>query len=167
MKKCKHNTPLEERLLNMSRVNPESGCRECTRYKRKTGYGLIGVAGKVLSAHRVAYEIWVGAIPAGMFVCHHCDNPSCINPEHLFIGNHKDNAEDKVSKGRQYHPIGEIHGRAKVTEDQVMKIREITGKFQREIAEMFGIDRSQVSDIRNNRTWKHLLPKDNVINQSV
>ena len=86
------------------------------------GYGEIGDGKKIRKGHRVAYEAFVGQIPDGAFVLHRCDNPLCVNPEHLWLGNNADNMRDMESKGRAKHPKGEYHGRAKLTEVQVREI---------------------------------------------
>ena len=75
-----------------------------TAYKDKDGYGLASVDNKTVRTHRVSYEMNHGPIPEGMYVLHKCDNPSCINPEHLFAGTQRDNVLDMRSKGRQAKP---------------------------------------------------------------
>ena len=81
-------------------------------FKTKTGYGKIGVAsGQAVSAHRVSWEIHNGKIEEGKFVCHRCDNPSCVNPGHLFIGTRQDNVNDMVLKKRSKHfGVHEFYG---------------------------------------------------------
>ena len=84
----------------------EDGCWTWTG-KSRSGegmrYGLFRANGKYQGAHRVAWQIVHGAIPAGMHVCHHCDNPICVRPDHLFLGTHLDNMRDMVAKGRNRH----------------------------------------------------------------
>lgn len=103
----------------------ESGCWEWTGPKRKTGYGVIGRNGKSALTHRVAYELARGPVPAGMCVCHSCDNPACINPAHLWIGTQGDNRRDCAAKGRNSKPdvSGERNPNAKLTREQVSEIR--------------------------------------------
>lgn len=79
----------------------ESGCHEWTAGRFEKGYGVFRNDGRNLRAHRVAYEIAFGPIPDGMLVLHKCDNPACVNPDHLFVGSQKDNMQDMVKKGRQ------------------------------------------------------------------
>jgi len=78
----------------------DSGCWEWQRARFKSGYGAIRVDRKATTTHRVAYRLWVGEIPAGMFVLHRCDNCRCVNPAHLFLGTHHDNMKDATAKGR-------------------------------------------------------------------
>jgi hypothetical protein len=83
------------------RVVPvESGCWEWTGYRTRDGYGSVKHAGKMMKAHRVAYEAAYDPIPDGMIVCHKCDNPACCNPNHLWLGTDADNQRDMVAKGR-------------------------------------------------------------------
>lgn len=87
------------RLLGKIRVTP-TGCFEWQARRNEFGYGSVGFKKKRLKAHRVSWEVFRGPIPEGMCVCHHCDNPCCINPDHLFIGTRTDNMRDASRKGR-------------------------------------------------------------------
>lgn len=82
-----------------SKVIKTDGCWWWNARKLDAGYGMFHMGETMKVAHRVAYELMIGKIPDGMFACHKCDNPSCVNPEHLFIGTHKDNMHDRMLKG--------------------------------------------------------------------
>lgn len=99
-------TPLPDRLKAYS-VPVASGCIEWSAQIDSRGYGRIKVEGKPAAAYRVAYEVEKGPIPEGMEVCHKCDNTRCINPDHLFLGTHKENMHDMWAKGRA-RPRGKI-----------------------------------------------------------
>ncbi len=77
-----------------------NGCWEWLGYLDPKGYGTFGVNNKVFKAHRYSYLIHFGPIPEKLCVCHHCDNPQCCNPDHLFLGTHNDNMQDMIKKGR-------------------------------------------------------------------
>lgn len=141
----------------------ENGCLEFTGLLSMGthGYGRIYFETRMQFAHRVAYEIANGPIPAGMNVCHHCDNPPCCDPNHLFLGDNSANHADMWSKGRGYVPTparGEAHERAKVTEDQVREIRaaNLGGENKSAIARRLGISRHIVVNICLRKTWKHV-----------
>jgi hypothetical protein len=106
-------------------------------------------------AHRVSYELLVGPIADGMFVCHKCDVPSCVNPDHLFVGTPRDNIQDMFRKGRDNQPVGEQHGMARLTEQQVLEILESDEKHD-VLARRYNICRPQITTIKNRKSWKHL-----------
>jgi hypothetical protein len=123
------------------------------------GYGIFKQDKKPILAHRFSYEIHKGKIPIGMVMCHHCDNPSCVNPEHLFYGTPKDNRQDSLRKNRQAR--GEKQGAHKLTEEQVKKIRAIYKWHNsqlglRSLGETFGIHLSTIQRIIKRRTWRHI-----------
>ena len=103
-----------------------------------------------------SYEFHKGPIPKGLCVCHRCDNPPCVNPDHLFVGTNLDNTKDRNQKKR--HSFGEHHASAKLTEKQVLDIRSrpISWGSNSLIAKEFNVDRSVISNIRRGKTWKHL-----------
>lgn len=147
---------IEERFWNkVSKKSPES-CWEWTAARGRQGYGCFVIAGKLLKAHRVSWEFANGEIPNGMFVLHSCDNPPCVNPSHLHLGNVKTNSDEKVSRGRQ--PKGESNGRSKLTEKEVKEIRRLrkSGEILRNIASLFNIHISNVSFITRKDHWKFL-----------
>lgn len=159
-------------------------CWTWIAYKNPLGYGVFN-ADKINSAHRFSYELHYGKIPEGMLVCHKCDNPSCVNPEHLFLGTDKDNMIDRDKKGRRknlrkgdnhfyhIHPEksyfsrekfvpkarGEKHGMAVLTEEKVIEIREIYSKHEMsfpKLAKKYGVGMTTIWHIVKRDTWKHI-----------
>jgi predicted XRE-type DNA-binding protein len=139
---------------------------ECWEWKSaldSRGYGRVWFDGKVQKAHRVVYELVIGPIPEGegphgTCVCHACDNPKCIRPDHLFLGSNADNMRDRDEKGRAANQKGESNGNSKLTADQVSEIRRLyaDGLTQQAIADRFGIGQQQVSRVVNGKRWTHL-----------
>lgn len=121
------------------------------------GYGVVWVEGKLLYAHRIAYEDAHGDIPEGLNVCHTCDVPPCINTEHLFLGTQADNVADMVRKGRARggSMLGESNPAAKLTTSQVHQIRN-DRRPSRRVAADFEVSKTQVLDIRNKKSWSYL-----------
>lgn len=122
------------------------------RFKR-SGYGCIGVKPRLRSAHRVCWELVFGPIPFGMLVCHRCDNPACVRPEHLFLGTHTDNVRDMVAKGRRVDNAGELHPSAKLSNAQVAALcaEYATGATQRDLAARYGVTQPTVSKLVRGR----------------
>lgn len=134
---------------------PNSGCWLWLGSTMKVGgYGTGMLKKKAFLAHRLSYQIFKGAIPPNIYVCHKCDTPSCINPDHLFLGTAKENMADMRRKGRQPTPRS-LGGNARLTDEQVHAIRGDQRKLH-EIAPEYGIGIAQVSAIRRLRAWKHL-----------
>lgn len=147
---------LQVRLAKRSRLNTETGCIEWIGALMHQGYGHLRWRGKVYRTHRLSYAAVNGDIPAGMFVCHKCDNPKCMNPEHLFLGTYADNSADMAQKKRS--TIGERNPMAKVNVATVQAIRiwGKTGMFHKKIAAKFGITREAVSLILRGERWKNI-----------
>lgn len=119
----------------------------------KNGYGSFWFEGRKDKAHRVAWRLAVGPIPTGILICHRCDQPLCVNPGHLFLGTPADNMADRDAKGRA--AIGERHGRAKMTVEQVREIRSLRGiEPYRSIARRYGLARSTVWAILDHSNWR-------------
>ena len=150
-------TDLKERLLSRFTPDPKAGCWEWTAAKSKGGYGQIRSRHGLHYAHRTSFELHFGPIPAGMFVCHRCDNRACINPEHLFVGTNAENVADKVAKGRQ--PRGSNQSGAKLNEADVLAIRAASGVRQRDLAARYNVDQGLISQIRAGKKWAHLSLK--------
>lgn len=140
-------------------------------------YGSLHLpSGKKDKSHRVAYELAIGEIPAGKFVCHKCDNPPCCNPNHLFAGTQLDNMRDCANKkraGMQVHPErsylvtsrskitrprGEQQGSSKLTDDNVRLIRNLHSRkmFMSVIAKQFGVSASAIEHVIHGITWRHV-----------
>lgn len=138
------------------RVTKTETCWIISGAHTKFGYGLIGHQ----LAHRFSWELNVGPIPDGLWVLHKCDNPPCVNPDHLFLGTPKDNQQDAAKKG--HLPRGESNHRAKLREAQVIEIRNRhrNGELGRTLAKEFGISENGVSCIVNLKTWKHCAQPD-------
>lgn len=118
------------------------------------GHGQISINGKLVPTHRFAWFLSRGEWPpAKLCVCHTCDNPPCVNPDHLFVGTRLDNVRDAVKKKR--HPHGESNGQCKLTADQVLQIRS-DSRSNKEVAKAFGICISHTKDIRQRKKWKHI-----------
>jgi hypothetical protein len=133
-----------------SRTTERGGCLEWSGVTDASGYGRCGDS---ILAHRMAWEFTHGPIPAGLHVCHHCDNPPCVNPEHLFVGTHQDNMRDRDAKGRQ--PRGERMGGARLTADAVRHIRS-TDEPGILLAEFYGVAQETISSARHWRSWRHI-----------
>ena len=156
---------LQERFDTKYEVNPSSGCWEWTAFRNAYGYGLLKEHphknSKILKAHRISYTLHKGVIPEGMFVCHSCDNPSCVNPAHLWLGTPQDNMDDKMRKGRSITPgprspkRGDTSATAKLTTEQAIAVKQDPRK-QREIAVDYGISQALVSLIKLGKQWSHL-----------
>lgn len=150
-----HGATLQERLLRY--VEKSADCWHWSGYRDPNGYGRLNVDGRPTLAHRISWELHRHAITPEQHVLHRCDNPGCVNPDHLFVGDQAANNADMRAKGRFRPGVsrGSDHGGAKLTEKQVREIRASKDKPQH-IAERFGISRRQVRDIRAMLSWRHL-----------
>lgn len=136
--------------VDLSKVDVEFACWEWTAQTLSDGYGRIQWRNRALRAHRIAYLLAFGAFPIELDVCHHCDNPACVNPNHLFLGTDIDNVRDREMKGRNAPPRGEKHGRCKLSDVQVADIRQRHaegGVSQRQLAREFGVHHRQIGRI--------------------
>lgn len=134
------------------------GCWNWEGAINSRGYGSLSIDGEFEQAHRASYRLFVGAIPSGMCVLHACDNPKCVNPRHLFLGTNQDNVNDKIAKGRLRVALGERQWKAKLTEENVLEIRERTkiGEKASYLAKVFGVHHSTINAIVAGVTWKHV-----------
>lgn len=149
-----------------TRVDRSGGIYACwpwTRGKLRDGYGTFsfmvdGIEHKA-RAHRAAYLLTESPALIPECVCHHCDNPGCCNPRHMFTGSRADNNADKLRKGRNVPPPirrGETNNFAKLTEAKVLAIRAMKGRLLQEVADLFGISKSAVCVIQNRKRWSHV-----------
>ena len=146
---------LGNRFWGKVEVGSPDDCWEWLAGLDSKGYGRINtvhkatVSGrKAALAHRVAWELTNGPIPSGLFVCHRCDNPSCVNPAHLFLGWPVDNSRDMASKGR--------HGSSVLTAEDVLWIRELYSNgdwTEQEIADEFGVTRAAIGQVVTRKNW--------------
>jgi hypothetical protein len=133
------------------KINNKTGCHEWLRATLGRGYGQLWYKGEKYLAHRLSYKINKGDI-GDYHVLHTCDNPKCINPDHLWLGTNTDNMNDKIKKGRVVK--GENHPQAKLTDRQIKTLKSLysTGEFfQKDLGIIFGIVQSQVSALINNK----------------
>lgn len=124
-----------------------------TQMTRKRGYDPLQFV-----AHRFAYFVYYREEAGKLLVCHHCDNPPCVNPLHLFLGTYQDNNQDRMRKGRGNHPKGAVHCNAFLTECDVLEIRNLrlSGMSFRRIGALFNIKYQHVQNIVKRRAWKHV-----------
>lgn len=132
-----------------------NGCWNCTSHRpNKGGYPQYTILGNSETLHRRMYRNYVGEIGDGLCVCHKCDNRMCINPDHLFVGTKKDNNDDRRNKGRNANFKGIKNPKAKLTEPQVIEIRNMTGITHSKIAKLYNITKGHVTNIRRLYNWK-------------
>lgn len=157
----------EERFWSKVQKSADpDGCWIWTGARKSDGYGLFLYENRCTGAHRIAYLLTTGTLP-DLLICHHCDNPPCVNPRHLFAGTDKDNYLDSRSKGRDRPVEGGIRGDrspvSKVTSDQVREIRRlyfVDRISQHRIARQFSITQTQVGHITRRVAWSHLPRED-------
>jgi len=140
----------------MSRVHKTESCWLWTGLISQDGYGKVGYNYKTYRAHRLIFELLTKQNINNKYLCHSCDNPLCVNPKHLFIGTQKDNIKDASNKNRR--AIGEKHPQHKLTEKEVLEIRNLkkNGKTIKELSYLFKVNQSSISAITTYRYWKHI-----------
>ncbi len=145
----------------MDKISPEpnTGCWIWTAAAR-SGYGILGVKNKVYLAHRLSYLHFVDPqMPIHLDVCHKCDFPPCVNPTHLFAGTAKDNVQDMMTKGRNNPPRGEAAGCVKLTEQEVIQIREeyATGAYSlRALGDKYNVSHTAIRYAKDGLSWAWL-----------
>lgn len=148
----------KDRLLAYSMPEPNSGCWLWLRQVSNFGYGMVSTHNGSKFAHRMSYEVFVGPIPEGMSVLHKCDQPACMNPDHLFLGTDADNIADMIKKGRgRLQTDPESSPRRKLNREQVLYIRSQAGKkTQQQLAEELGVVHGHVGRIQRGVSWRWL-----------
>ena len=163
--KNKHKIAIEDRFWEKVDIKGEDECWEWLAYVHPSGYGTFNIKRKMYSSQRVAWMLTYGEIPKGngyhgTCVCHRCDNSLCCNPNHLFLGTHQDNIQDRESKYRGVVPDnrGENHGMSKLSIDDVLAIRSLCGKdhSKGELADTFGVSYHTIYCIATYRSWSWL-----------
>lgn len=140
------------------KVAKSDGCWEWTAYRNSAGYGRFTVGpGNETNAHRYSWFLHYGPIPGGLWVLHHCDNPPCVRPDHLWLGTTGDNTADMIAKGRARRGVtrGENQSQAKLTEADVRTIRA-SREPGVELARRYDVSTGLISHVRNRRNWRHV-----------
>ena len=152
---------MRARIESKSIPEPNSGCWLWFGASNKTGYGHMTNGLTYEVAHRVSYRVFRGPIPSGMHVCHRCDNPCCVNPDHLWLGTPQENIRDAVKKGR-LRPgrfLGETNKDAILTDAAVREIRADAGDYgyRKRLARKYGVKPRTIGRVWHRYSWKHVV----------
>ena len=151
----------KEEFLSNAAVLGIDDCWNWLRGKEGHGYGMAWYKGKSVKANRVSWIVHNGNLPEwdgygkGICVLHKCDNPACVNPNHLFLGTQKENIKDRQAKGRTARQLGEKHGMVKLKEKDIVLIRE-SKKSGAEMAKLFMVSQATISLIKTRKRWGHI-----------
>lgn len=156
----RHGKSPKQRFFESYVIDGSSLCWEWIGAKSRGGYGRLKIENRPVQAHRFSWMIHFGDIPKGMYVCHKCDNPSCVNPNHLFLGDQSDNMRDMSEKGRSSDNRGEQNPNSKLTNDLVSDIRHLwdNGMTPKRLSIKFGVPLGTINNIVFGYTWQH-IPK--------
>ena len=163
----KEMRPLEDRFWEKvdksEGLGPDGTCWEWRAYVHPSGYGQLGLGRAVdgvMHTHRISYLLEHGEIPKGMLVLHKCDNRLCVNPDHLWLGTHKDNTQDMIAKGRRRKSSQVVRGEgvsnSKLTEDLVRKMRAEPPMTFKKLGEKYGVTAGTACKVILRQTWGHV-----------
>ena len=162
---------IKERFWSKTETSTEHSyngtpCIDWTASGDGKGYGRFRVNGGLQRTHRVSYQLKHGTIPSGMCVCHHCDRPVCVNPEHLFLGTQQENVDDMRAKGRAVNVKGTLHPKARLTVSDVVLIKIFLQRHPSErgpsggqcnfLGRWFGVGSKAITGIKSGRNWAHV-----------
>lgn len=154
-----HREILFQRISAKIAKSP-AGCWEWTGTKNRCGYGMVwlSVGLRNEGAHRAMYVLVFGELPEGLIVMHKCDNPACVNPDHLKAGTNAENAKDAAIKGRTFRSIGSKSGKAKLTEGLALQAMRLVaaGSAFKEVAARFGVSHFCLRRVKDGSRWPHL-----------
>lgn len=157
-----------ERIMVWSIPEPNSGCWLWLGTIKKRGYGNMIIGSRrdktrrSISSHRYSYTIFVGPLLEGLEICHRCDVPGCVNPDHLFQGTRQENVDDRERKNRNGSVVGEYNPNCLITETVAIEIMKLAAKGvkPRFIVAVTGVSRHIVKEISSGRRWRHLLDQE-------
>ena len=139
----------------MKNVRRSDGCWEWTGAKDDKGYGLFWLKGSAKRAHRLMVEMHTGLKPEGAVILHSCDNPSCVNPEHLSVGTQRDNVLDMHTKCRAASKVGTLNGASKLDEATVLAIKSSCDGHTA-LGRRYGVSKTTIMRIRSGKSWSHV-----------
>lgn len=153
---CYSKAPIERFWIF---VNKTDTCWMWIGSRNNNGYGKFKVGSHLISSHRFIFETINGPIPPGKIIRHSCDNPICVNPDHLLVGTCQDNINDKCARGRVSRLNGEQNPNAKLLKSDIPMIRKLykDGLSQKEIGILFGVVKQSISHIMSQKTWHHII----------
>ena len=157
-KKPETNEETKERFAKFILPADSRGCTEWSGYRTANGYGRFLLKGRPTLASRIAWEFANGAIRDGLCVLHRCDNPACVNVDHLFLGTQLENVADMASKGRSCH--GDRHPKAKIGDEQAARILLLAKSgnlHQAKVARELGVAPSAICALVKRQTWRHIV----------
>lgn len=150
--------PTMVRFLRTGWTVKDNGCWEWNGSRTPKNYGYVSGPTKSFIASRLSWEHHKGPIPLGLYALHKCDNPPCVNPEHLFLGTKADNNKDMFAKGRNADFRGEKHPGVKLTELEVLEIRRDSRGYQTDeiLARKYSVAKATISAVRRGIIWRHV-----------